>query len=119
MTKKLVQWIDETKSAGSQYDRYFDIIGERFGKLIVKRDLGPRSGIDNSNVYECQCDCGATVLKHRSSLHLTLSSCGDCDSTTWTEKIKTPRATRVCGVCGQPGHLASNQKIHPVKKTPT
>lgn len=37
---------------------YKDLSGQRFGKLIVVRDVGRKYG---KVLYECQCDCGNTI----------------------------------------------------------
>lgn len=36
-----------------------EIIGKRFGRLVVVRNTGRKTN-DRRYIYECQCDCGAT-----------------------------------------------------------
>lgn len=50
-----------------------DLTGQRFGRLTVQRKVGS----DRGSVWECQCDCGNTVMK--TAKHLldgTAKSCG-------------------------------------------
>lgn len=49
-----------------------DRVGQRFGKLVVLRDVGRKFG---GVLWECQCDCGRIVSVRASSL-----VCGDTKS---------------------------------------
>lgn len=49
-----------------------DRVGQRFGKLVVLRDVGRKFG---GVLWECQCDCGRIVNVRSSSL-----VCGDTKS---------------------------------------
>lgn len=52
-----------------------DLTGQRFGKLVALRATEERRG--SSVVWECQCDCGNTVLVRSSHLTgLNTKSCG-------------------------------------------
>lgn len=52
----------------------YDIIGERFGKLVVVNYVGYENG---RHFYECKCDCGNTkiILRHSLVYNIT-KSCG-------------------------------------------
>lgn len=51
-----------------------NIIGERFGRLVVIEDTGKRSK-HQKIIYKCLCDCGKTVEKEGGNL-----LCGDTKS---------------------------------------
>lgn len=41
---------------------YRDIVGERFGKLLVVSDIGPaKYGGRMCREWQCLCDCGTTI----------------------------------------------------------
>ena len=40
--------------------RYKDISGQRFGRLVVQRDVGRT--LKNNALWECLCDCGSTTI---------------------------------------------------------
>ena len=54
-----------------------DLIGQRFGKLIVLEQLTP--GPASKSDFRCQCDCGNEVIKSYRSLRCGVKSC-DCIS---------------------------------------
>ena len=61
--------------AGRKAD-FSDIIGRRFGSLVVKVHLGK---INEKHLYRCHCDCGKEKVANRSDLlRGDVSSCGDC-----------------------------------------
>jgi len=52
-----------------------DRIGERFGRLTIKRFIGTNKYWQG--IWECECDCGNTTTVHYSNLHSgTTKSCG-------------------------------------------
>jgi hypothetical protein len=56
-------------------------IGSRFGKLVVKEDLGTRRhGGKMRRFYLCLCDCGTDIIVIASNLLAGKKSCG-CAST--------------------------------------
>ena len=63
-----------------------DLVGQKFGKLLVIKDSGER--LDNNVLWLCLCDCGNEIkIKGTSLLHGT-ESCG-CISSKGEEKIAT------------------------------
>ena len=51
-----------------------DLTGQRFGKLVVIRDVGRKNG---SVLWECLCDCGNyTNVTSRNLLYGSVESCG-------------------------------------------
>lgn len=65
-----------------------DLIGKRFGKLVVLSLAG--KGADNRYRYLCQCDCGnQTIVRNQSLLCKNTKSCGECSHISFGEsKIK-------------------------------
>jgi hypothetical protein len=69
-----------TKSCGcKRYIKADKIIGQRFGRLVVKERCGTKKnekGISRS-VYLCECDCGGKCLVNKGNLtNGTTNSCG-------------------------------------------
>ena len=59
-----------------QYNR-IDLVGERFGKLVVLGMSDKRTGKRNKPLWECQCDCGNKTYVMSSSLRRGhTQSCG-------------------------------------------
>lgn len=52
-----------------------DLVGQRFGRLIVKEHIG--SNKNHVSLWKCLCDCGNEVTRNRNSLiYGTTFSCG-------------------------------------------
>lgn len=51
-----------------------DLLGQRFGKLLVTKALG--SNKDQSRIWECKCDCGNTLTATTVSLTHGKNHCG-------------------------------------------
>lgn len=67
-----------TKSCGcwkqTTYNpRIVDRTGKRYGRLTVIRFAGTKDG---KSWWECQCDCGNTIIVPQQSLHGNTNSCG-------------------------------------------
>lgn len=57
--------------------RKIDIIGERYGRLLVLEELDKRYGKKKERVFLCECDCGDTIEKPIQSLRSgRAKSCG-------------------------------------------
>lgn len=54
--------------------RQQDLTGKRFGALLVKRSVRTGNGYD----WECQCDCGATVVVRGNVLKTKQRRCRNC-----------------------------------------
>lgn len=68
-----------SRELSSQRNRK-DMIGKRFGKLVVVKDTGERSQTYRSIRWECVCDCGKKTIAptgHLVSRHT--KSCGHCN----------------------------------------
>lgn len=69
----------EVKSCGCLYNsrkvenKKKDIIGKRFGKLVVKREVG---GEKKDTLFECLCDCGKVTVEKWSAIIGGKKSCG-------------------------------------------
>lgn len=65
-----------------------DIIGQRFGKLVVLRDSGKRTS-SRGKIYSCQCDCGKICEIARNSLiQKSTKSCGCFKGSAAEEEIE-------------------------------
>lgn len=54
---------------------FSDIVGQRFGRLVVREYMGRSFNSEPS--YRCQCDCGKAKVARRDSLrHSKTRSCG-------------------------------------------
>ena len=68
-----------TKSCGclkhEPSKRRLDLVGQRFGRLVVQRFAGKAN--DGGVLWECLCDCGNTTITRTSSLRAgVVNSCG-------------------------------------------
>lgn len=51
-----------------------DLVGQRFGRLVVLEQLTP--GFASKSKFRCRCDCGNEVIKSYSVLRAGTKSCG-------------------------------------------
>jgi len=83
-----------TRSCGCLQDRTIDLVGQRFGRLLVlERDLaegGPKGGAN----WKCLCDCGKTKIINASCLKKTRKSSPWNGSTVSCGCWRTERARR-------------------------
>lgn len=55
--------------------KFENLIGQRFGRLVVLRDSQQRK--NGCVIWECQCDCGKTTyVVHRNLINGNTTSCG-------------------------------------------
>src|ERR1039457_2924545 len=85
----------KTLRTGGRKNRV-DLIGKRFGRLVVKKEGRKRKGV---RYYWCRCSCGKWVLVRMSSL-----------------RLKTPHATSCGCLCRGKGrhfkHGLTNSKAY-------
>lgn len=96
------------EKASSGGERYRDLTGQRFGKLIALERVGRRVS-DGSAYWRCVCDCGcSTVTSSNKLLQGKTTSCG-CQKA----KMLTDSRTYIHGTCVE---IVSSKKI-PVSNT--
>lgn len=54
--------------------KFKDITGQRFGRLVAIRRIGPNTGYNTR--WFCQCDCGRTCAVNGSNIGRSTNSCG-------------------------------------------
>jgi hypothetical protein len=78
----------KAKSCGCLRRRHFDLVGERFGRLVVL-SMAPRNSC-NQITWECLCDCGNTALVSTNCLRTGQQSCG-CLQREWISALGRSR----------------------------
>lgn len=77
-SKKHERWLDEVKNvlgcSITEYRRRFQ--GERYGRLVVIKDLGLLGKNKKDRKWLCQCDCGNTCEVASTNLNKGTRSCG-------------------------------------------
>lgn len=67
------------KSCGCRQHPFRDLTGQRFGKLVAKKNLGRIDPSQTCYYWECVCDCGSTIITRGTSLTSGHAlSCGEC-----------------------------------------
>jgi hypothetical protein len=67
-----------TTHCGCNYKQIIDLVGQRFGRLVVIKKERNKNGLKNrSQKWLCQCDCGNTIITISASLkNGCTQSCG-------------------------------------------
>lgn len=66
----------KTKSCGCHYDKITDLIGQRFGHLVVEQLDSNVENRGNGAMWICRCDCGNYISVSMSNLYGGQQSCG-------------------------------------------
>lgn len=76
-----------TKSCGclQRYNNNYNLIGQRFGKLVVIEYAGSDNG--KRALYKCQCDCGTEIIVRADSLRGGLTTSCGCITSIGEENI--------------------------------
>ena len=72
--KRTTELILQRKLNGEYQNKPIDIIGRRYGKLVVLKQLTP--GFASRSDFLCRCDCGNEVIKSYNALQAGVRSCG-------------------------------------------
>ena len=81
--------------------KFQDIVGERFGRLVVKDKHSKRNQF-NRIQWVCECDCGSTLLVDTGSLKS--SNTKSCGCLRRDDAIRKGKANRTHGMTGSPEH---------------
>lgn len=58
--KKNLNWRKNGKQVSSEIMRLIDLVGKRFGRLVVLKRVGVNK--HKKVTWECKCDCGKTII---------------------------------------------------------
>ena len=98
------------KSIGAWNGAHKDLIGLRFGRLLVVKRLGSQKG---HSLFECKCDCGNVVRKTAPQLKTTKrvfeNSCGCVSTLSRTKDIAGKRFGKLV-VVGRAGNYVTDHK---------
>ena len=75
-----------------------DLIGQRFGKLLVQYRFGAGDHHERYVLWACWCDCGRTTLTRTVKLTHGQSSCGRWCGHTRTTPIRVPKEQAPVGL---------------------
>lgn len=74
-----IEWSKYNQKLGDLCDKCKSLIGKKFGKLVVLKELSEKIGTSNSTVYLCKCTCeNETIIKVRRDalINGNTTSCG-------------------------------------------